>query len=74
LQRRHDDRCWSSPASCCSRWSRRPRGWPPEAVTLGEVQLLLGDGFVVSIDRDGAVLERVRFVGLYRAFRRSGWL
>jgi hypothetical protein len=38
------------------------------------VQLLLGDGFVVSIDRDGAVLERVRFVGLYRAFRRSGWL
>jgi magnesium transporter len=31
-----------------------------EAVKLGEVQLLLGDGFVVSVDRDGAVLERVR--------------
>ena len=31
-----------------------------EAVRLGEVQLLLGDGFVVSVDRDGAVLERVR--------------
>jgi magnesium transporter len=31
-----------------------------EAVRLGEVQLVLGDGFVVSLDRDGAVLERVR--------------
>jgi magnesium transporter len=31
-----------------------------EAVRLGEVQLVLGDGFVVSVDRDGAVLERVR--------------
>jgi magnesium transporter len=31
-----------------------------EAVGLGEVQLVLGDGFVVSVDRDGAVLERVR--------------
>jgi magnesium transporter len=31
-----------------------------EAVRLGEVQLALGDGFVVSVDRDGAVLEGVR--------------
>ena len=31
-----------------------------ETVRLGEVQLVLGDGFVVSVDRDGAVLERVR--------------
>lgn len=31
-----------------------------EAVKLGEIQLVLGDGFVVSIDRDGAVLDRVR--------------
>jgi magnesium transporter len=31
-----------------------------EAVRLGEVQLVLGDGFVVSVDRDGAVLEGVR--------------
>ena len=31
-----------------------------EAVRVGEVQLVLGDGFVVSVDRDGAVLERVR--------------
>jgi magnesium transporter len=31
-----------------------------EAVKLGEVQLVLGDGFVVSVDRDGVVLERAR--------------
>ena len=31
-----------------------------EAVRLGEVQLVLGEGFVVSVDRDGPVLERVR--------------
>ena len=31
-----------------------------EAVRLGEVQLVLGDGFVVSVDRDTAVLEGVR--------------
>jgi len=31
-----------------------------EAVRLGEVQLVLGDGFVVSVDRDAAVLEDVR--------------
>jgi hypothetical protein len=31
-----------------------------EAVRLGEVQLVLGDGFVVGVDRDGVVLERVR--------------
>src|SRR5215207_2590117 len=31
-----------------------------EAVRLGEVQLVLGDGFVVSVDRDGQVLEGVR--------------
>jgi magnesium transporter len=31
-----------------------------EAVSLGEVQLVLGDGFVVSVDRDAAVLEAVR--------------
>jgi magnesium transporter len=30
------------------------------AVRLGEVQLVLGDGFVVSVDRGGAVLEGVR--------------
>ena len=28
--RRHNDRCWNSPASCCSRWSRRPPGQPPK--------------------------------------------
>jgi magnesium transporter len=31
-----------------------------EAVRLGEVQLVLGDGFVVSVERDAAVLEGVR--------------
>jgi magnesium transporter len=31
-----------------------------ETVRLGEVQLVLGEGFVVSVDRDAAVLERVR--------------
>jgi magnesium transporter len=31
-----------------------------EAVSLGEVQLVLGDGFVVSVDRDAAVLEQAR--------------
>jgi magnesium transporter len=31
-----------------------------EAVRLGEVRFVLGDGFVVSVERDGAVLERVR--------------
>jgi magnesium transporter len=31
-----------------------------EAVRLGEVQLVLGDGFVVSVDRDGPVLEGAR--------------
>jgi magnesium transporter len=31
-----------------------------EAVSLGEVQLVLGDGFVVSVDRDTAVLDQVR--------------
>jgi magnesium transporter len=31
-----------------------------EAVRLGEVQLVLGDGFVVSVDRDAALLEDVR--------------
>jgi magnesium transporter len=31
-----------------------------EAVRVGEVQLVLGDGFVVSVDRDGTVLERAR--------------
>ena len=31
-----------------------------EAIRLGEVQLVLGDGFVVSVDRDAAVLEDVR--------------
>ena len=31
-----------------------------EAVSLGEVQLVLGDGFVVSVERDTAVLEGVR--------------
>jgi magnesium transporter len=31
-----------------------------EAVRLGEVQLVLGDGFVVSVDRDEAVLEDAR--------------
>jgi magnesium transporter len=31
-----------------------------ELVRLGEVQLLLADGFVVSVDRDTAVLSRVR--------------
>jgi magnesium transporter len=30
-----------------------------EVVRLGEVQLVLGDSFVVSVDRDTAVLERV---------------
>jgi hypothetical protein len=31
-----------------------------ELVKLGEVQLVLGEGFVVSVDRDAAVLEGVR--------------
>ena len=31
-----------------------------EAVRVGEVRLVLGDGFVVSVDRDGVVLERAR--------------
>jgi magnesium transporter len=31
-----------------------------EIVRLGEVQLVLGQGFVVSVDRDTATLERVR--------------
>jgi magnesium transporter len=31
-----------------------------EAVRLGEVQLVLGDGFVVGVERDAAVLEGVR--------------
>jgi magnesium transporter len=31
-----------------------------EVVRLGDIQLVLGDGFVVSVDRDGAVLERAR--------------
>jgi magnesium transporter len=31
-----------------------------EAVRLGEVQLVLGDGFVVSVDRDGPMLEGAR--------------
>jgi magnesium transporter len=31
-----------------------------EAIRLGEVQLVLGESFVVSVDRDGSVLERVR--------------
>jgi magnesium transporter len=31
-----------------------------EAVRLGEVQLVLGDAFVVSVERDAAVLEGVR--------------
>jgi magnesium transporter len=31
-----------------------------ELVRLGEVQLVLGEGFVVSVDRDAGVLERVR--------------
>jgi Mg2+ and Co2+ transporter CorA len=31
-----------------------------EAVTLGEVQLVLGEGFVVSVDRNAAILEGVR--------------
>jgi magnesium transporter len=31
-----------------------------ETVRLGEVQLVLGDGFVVSVDRDAALLEGVR--------------
>jgi magnesium transporter len=31
-----------------------------EAVRVGEVQLVLGDAFVVSVDRDGTVLERAR--------------
>jgi magnesium transporter len=37
-------------------------GWTAaeKVVSLGEVQLVLGDGFVVSVDRDTAVLERVR--------------
>jgi magnesium transporter len=30
------------------------------AVRLGEVQLVLGDGFVVTVDRDGPVLEDAR--------------
>jgi magnesium transporter len=31
-----------------------------EAVRLGEVQLVIGDGFVVGVERDAAVLEGVR--------------
>jgi magnesium transporter len=31
-----------------------------EVVRLGEVQLAIGDGFVVSIDRDTGILDRVR--------------
>jgi magnesium transporter len=31
-----------------------------EAVRLGEVRLVLGNGFVVSVDRDTAILDRVR--------------
>ena len=31
-----------------------------EAITLGEVQLVLGEGFVVSVDRNAAILEGVR--------------
>src|SRR5215211_5281146 len=31
-----------------------------EVVRLGEVQLVLGDGFVVSVDHDTAVLDGVR--------------
>jgi magnesium transporter len=31
-----------------------------ERVRLGEVRLVLGDGFVVSVDRDSAILDRVR--------------
>jgi magnesium transporter len=31
-----------------------------EVVRLGEVQLVIGDGFVVSVDRDTAILDRVR--------------
>lgn len=31
-----------------------------ELVRLGEVQLVLSDGFVISVDRDTAILERVR--------------
>jgi magnesium transporter len=31
-----------------------------ETVRLGEVRLVLGDGFVVSVDRDTAILDRVR--------------
>ena len=31
-----------------------------EAVTLGEVQLVLGDGFVVSLERDTAVVDAAR--------------
>ena len=31
-----------------------------EAVRLGEVRLVFGDSFVITVDRDGAVLERAR--------------
>jgi magnesium transporter len=31
-----------------------------EEIRSGEVQLVLGEGFVVSVDRDGVVLEQVR--------------
>jgi magnesium transporter len=31
-----------------------------ELITLGEVQLVLADDFVVSVDRDTAILEKVR--------------
>jgi magnesium transporter len=31
-----------------------------ETVRLGEVQLVLADGFVVSVDRDTGILDRVR--------------
>jgi magnesium transporter len=36
--------------------------WAPdgEVVKLGEVQLVLGDGFVVTVDRDTAILDPVR--------------
>jgi magnesium transporter len=60
-QRQHDDRCWSSPGELLFAVVKTTT-WVAgeEAVRLGEVQLVLGDGFVVSVDRDGTVLERVR--------------
>jgi magnesium transporter len=33
---------------------------PAEAIRLVEVQLVLGDGFVITVDGDAALLERVR--------------